>query len=133
MRCAFSCGPLVLRPHRLLVYRGVEPEHVAHAQPVGPTTEEVGDRDSEAAADDIPEGHVDRGLGRGVADRAVEALVDRGAVECRAADDLGGEQALDHGDDRLLGLAVGERPRRGLRGADDALVGVDADEDVLGG
>ena len=40
---------------------------------------------------------------------------------------------LDDRDDAGLGLAVGERPGRSLGDADDAVVGVHADQHVLGG
>ena len=38
----------------------------------------------------------------------------------------------DHRPDRGLGLAVGERPGRGVRLTDETGIGMDADEEVLG-
>jgi len=59
--------------------------------------------------------------------------VHRLAFDRREPDDLWREDAVDDRDDRGLGLAVGERSRWCFSGTDEAVVGVHAHQDVLGG
>ena len=112
---------------------GGEPDHVGGAHPVGVAAEQLGHRNCEALADQVPQRDIDRGPSGRVPCRTGHARVRSLAVQRRQALQLRAEEVLNHGHDAALRLAVGERPWRSVRGADQAVVGVDADQYMLGG
>ncbi len=112
----------------------VEAEHVADPHPVGEAARaDRADWQAQRAAERIPHGHVDGGLGGGVADGAGHSGAGDLAFQQGQPHELRGEDLLDHGDDAGLRLAVGERPRRRLGDPDDAVIGVHPNQHVLGG
>jgi hypothetical protein len=70
-----SCSSSVLATSKMLrlEYWLGEPHHVGDAHPVAVAAEQLGDRQPDGLADDVPDGHVDGRLGGGIADGPVEA------------------------------------------------------------
>ena len=129
-------GDAVLGPDPLgfgdhLLRRG-ESHHVRDPHVVGVPAEQLGHRLFEGAAEGVPDGHVDGGLGGGVADGAVHPGVQDLPLGQPQPHEVGGQHPVDDGDDGGLGLAVGERPGRGLGDTGDAVVGAHPHQHVLG-
>jgi hypothetical protein len=111
---------------------GGESDHVGDADPVGEPAQQFGHGDAQRLTDHIPDRHVDGRFGGRVADGAIHPGVDQFPLQRRQAKQLRGKDTVDDRDDRLLGFAVGERPRRRLGCPDYTGVGVHAHEHMLG-